>query len=174
MCGSKKLINLLITIGLTCFNFYYGEDSPQNLRFEIIISSFAELVKNKIVSMTDSLFKELNKSFMSIKNWRDIRNTSRNSPSFIISYSYISCFISSLFHSIVLEKIVSADLLINLVDIIDEKNYEFIEHIIFLINNLEIQSSIFIKNVISRIQVYYSKIILKTENQNYTFFDQRF
>jgi hypothetical protein len=68
----KRRINeLLLVVGTSCFNFYYGENSPLN--FSIIDYSIEKLNKNYYFEK--ELYNEYENSINHVKNYRKSKQT---------------------------------------------------------------------------------------------------
>jgi hypothetical protein len=140
--NSKKINELLLTIGTSCFNFYYGEDCCSD--FKIIIEKTNILFKNKKIDRNDELFNRFEKSLSFLKNNQIFKQSFSNENSEKTEKSEKSSFVNlnskNQFNYDILEKIIKNKNKENYIELSFEDDYKIIEHIEFLINNPKIHS----------------------------------
>jgi hypothetical protein len=141
---SNKIDELLMIIGIICFNFYYKEECP--LEFNIILEKIKILKKKKIINENNSLYKEIEKCLNYVKNKEILIKSCCNEKD--VNYNDIEIKYFSSFENDVLERIIKNSNNENFIEMSFEDNYKIISHIKFLINNSKM-NSIFNKSFIS-------------------------
>jgi hypothetical protein len=164
----KRRVNeLLLVVGTSCFNFYYGENC--SLNFSIIENSIKKLNKNQYFE--NELYNEYENSINDVENYSELKRT-------YFYQNYFNNFHSSnssSFNNYILEKIVESSDSTNMMNISFSTNIEIIDNMDFLLNNPNIQSIFFSPMKSSFISIKSSNtFISKRRKSNYEFYDKKF
>jgi hypothetical protein len=165
----KRRVNeLLLVVGTSCINFYYGENCP--FSFSIINENIKRL--NNILYFQKELFDEYENSINDVKNYRELKE-------FYLDENRLdncSCSNnSSIFNYCILEKIIENSDIINMMNLSFSTNIEIIDNMNFLLNNPYIQSIFFSSMKSSFVSINSSNtFIYERKKSNYEFYDKKF
>jgi hypothetical protein len=130
--NSKKLTDLLILIGNIYFNFNYKKEfTPDFIFISKIISELNNLKKDD----NNSLFIKFHKNLFNYENSELFKKLYLNKSKLNSKKLSISIFPSN-----ILEFIISSESSDKLISLFLENNYEYIDHINYLLNNPQIKS----------------------------------
>jgi hypothetical protein len=164
----RRLNELLLVVGTSCFNFYYGENCPFN--FSIINYSIRKLNKNYYFEK--ELYNEYENSINHVKNYRELKEfyCDKNRLE-----SCDSSNNSSIFNYCVLEKIVENSDITNMMNTSFSINIEIVDNMDFLLNNQNIQSIFYSPIKSTSVSINSSNtFIYKRKKSNYQFYDEKF
>jgi hypothetical protein len=165
----KRRVNeLLLVVGTSCFNFYYGENFPLN--FRVINNSIKKLNKNYYFQK--ELYNEYENSINHVKNYRKLNEFYFDENRL---HNCDSSNNSSTFNYCVLEKIIENSDSTNMMNISFSTNSEIIDNMNFLLNNPNIQSIFYSSMKSLHVSINSSNaFICKRKKSNYEFSDEKF
>jgi hypothetical protein len=166
----RRLNELLLIVGTSCFSFYYGENCPFN--FSIIDNSIRKLNKNHYSEKENELYNEYENSINHVNNYRKLKDFYCDENGLDNCNSSNN---SSIFYYYILEKIVDNSDIINMMNMSFSTNIEIIDNMEFLLNNPNIQSIFYSPMKSSFVSINSSNtFIYKKRKSDYEFYDKKF
>jgi hypothetical protein len=180
----RRFDELLLVVGRSCFNFYYGEN--YQLNFSIINNSIKNLNKNYYFEKEKKLCYEyensvgesyyfqhyFENSINHDKNYRDLKEFYCDENGFD---NCSSSNTSPIFDYYVLEKIIENSDIINMMNMSFSNDIEIVDNMEFLLNNPYIQSIFYSSIKSSFISIKSSNtFIYKRKKSNYKYSDKKF
>jgi hypothetical protein len=167
----KRRVNeLLLVVGISCFNFFCGEDCPFN--FCVINESIKSLYEDCYFEKEKKLYDEFENSINNVRNCSILKGYFNYQSYFCNNCSNKA---SSLFNYLILEKIIENTDSMNIMNISFSTDIEIVINMDFLLNNPNIQSIFFLPIRSSLVSIKsLSTFNSKKKKSDYKFYDEKF
>jgi hypothetical protein len=164
----RRLNELLVVVGTSCYNFYYEENCP--FSFSIINNSIKKLNKNYYFEK--KIYDEYENIINHVRNYRELKKFYCDENGL---NNCLSSKNSSIFNYCVLEKIVENSDSRNMMNMSFSTNIEIVDNIDFLLNNPNIQSIFIFPIKSSFVSINSSNtFIYKRRKSDYKFCDKKY